>query len=261
MNLNKRISSSRHCAITSHCLVPGETKHFKYIFLYLTIINACNIPQFLECKMQILFITVCDTSGTWIRKQLFYFISVITFQQISFTFQFGRENLDFLSISSPLTVSQQWALLVHSPSTAISYTKLHILTFITSEHVKLLVFTPICSQRLCRRQSREMLADCHYLRLVPLSSSVAAWMRVADFCRLLSLLLTCVLFTVGLLLCHWVCFAAEESTLSSTWAGAGISNSLRWELCKLHEWLCTNKAWKAWITLEPTKIFKLKSHI
>lgn len=137
MNLNKRISSSRHCAITSHCLVPGETKHFKYIFLYLTIINACNIPQFLECKMQILFITVCDTSGTWIRKQLFYFISVITFQQISFTFQFGRENLDFLSISSPLTVSQQRALLVRSPSTAISYTKLHILTFITSEHVKI----------------------------------------------------------------------------------------------------------------------------
>lgn len=152
MNLNKRISSSRHCAITSHCLVPGETKHFKYIFLYLTIINACNIPQFLECKMQILFITVCDTSGTWIRKQLFYFISVITFQQISFTFQFGRENLDFLSISSPLTVSQQRALLVRSPSTAISYTKLHILTFITSEHVKLLVFTPICSQRLSERR-------------------------------------------------------------------------------------------------------------
>lgn len=81
--------------------------------------------------MQILFITVCDTSGTWIRKQLFYFISVITFQQISFTFQFGREDLDFLSISSPLTVSQQRALLVLSPSTAISYTELHILTLIT----------------------------------------------------------------------------------------------------------------------------------
>lgn len=157
MNLNKRISSSRHCAITSHCLVPGETKHFKYIFLYLTIINACNIPQFLECKMQILFITVCDTSGTWIRKQLFYFISVITFQQISFTFQFGRESLDFLSISSPLTVSQQRALLVRSPSTAISYTKLHIVTFTTSEHVKSLVFTPICSQCLRGRQSKRCL--------------------------------------------------------------------------------------------------------
>lgn len=167
MNLNKRISSSRHCAITSHCLVPGETKHFKYIFLYLTIINACNIPQFLECKMQILFITVCDTSGTWIRKQLFYFISVITFQQISFTFQFGRENLDFLSISSPLTVSQQWAVLVHSPSTAISYTKLHILTFITSEHTKLLVFTPTCSQGLCHTQNR----DARWLSLPPFSTT------------------------------------------------------------------------------------------
>lgn len=220
MNLNKRISSSRHCAITSHCLVPGETKHFKYIFLYLTIINACNIPQFLECKMQILFITVCDTSGTWIRKQLFYFISVITFQQISFTFQFGRENLDFLSISSPLTVSQQRALLVHSPSTAISYTKLHILTFITSEHVKLLVFTPICSQRLRLRQSREMLADCHYLRLVPLASSVAAGMSVAGFCHLLSLLLTCVLFTAGLLLCHSVfCSWRERSVFCSSRGG------------------------------------------
>lgn len=182
MNLNKRISSSRHCAITSHCLVPGETKHFKYIFLYLTIINACNIPQFLECKMQILFITVCDTSGTWIRKQLFYFISVITFQQISFTFQFGRENLDFLSISSPLTVSQQRALLVRSPSTAISYTKLHILTFTTSEHVKSLVFAPICSQP-SEAGSAEMFADCHCLSLVPLSSGIAAWVRLAIFCR------------------------------------------------------------------------------
>lgn len=172
MNLNKRISSSRHCAITSHCLVPGETKHFKYIFLYLTIINACNIPQFLECKMQILFITVCDTSGTWIRKQLFYFISVITFQQISFTFQFGRENLDFLSISSPLTVSQQRALLVRSPSPAISYTKLHILTFTTSEHVKSLVFTPICSQRLRGRQSRDV---CRLS--LPLPSASFKWHR------------------------------------------------------------------------------------
>lgn len=250
MNLNKRISSSRHCAITSHCLVPGETKHFKYIFLYLTIINACNIPQFLECKMQILFITVCDTSGTWIRKQLFYFISVITFQQISFTFQFGRENLDFLSISSPLTVSQQRAPLVHSPSTAISYTKLHILTFTTSEHVKSLVFTPICSQRLRGRQGRD-----HCLSPVPLSSGIAAWVRLACPCRERVL--------------HWQrgfgCvaepFPAGGSALSSAPAEAGVSNWPRWEPCKLHKRLCTNKAWKAWITLEPTKIFKLKFHI
>lgn len=147
--------------------------------------------------MQILFITVCDTSGTWIRKQLFYFISVITFQQISFTFQFGRENLDFLSISSPLTVSQQRALLVLSPSTAISYTKLHILTFITSEHAKSLVSTRICSPRRCRRPSRGMLADCHYLCSVPLPNSIAARMRLAAFGHLLSLLLARVLFTGG----------------------------------------------------------------
>lgn len=172
-----------------------RNKAFQVHFLYLTIINACNIPQFLECKMQILFITVCDTSGTWIRKQLFYFISVITFQQISFTFQFGRENLDFLSISSPLTVSQQRALLVLSPSTAISYTKLHILTFITSEHAKSLVSTRICSPRLCRRPSRGMLADCHYLRSVPLPNSIAVRMRLAAFGHLPSLLLARVLFT------------------------------------------------------------------
>lgn len=174
-----------------------RNKAFQVHFLYLTIINACNIPQFLECKMQISFITVCDTSGTWIRKQLFYFISVITFQQISFTFQFGRENLDFLSISSPLTVSQQRALLVLSPSTAISYTKLHILTFITSEHAKSLVSTRICSPRRCRRPSRGMLADCHYLCSVPLPNSIAARMRLAAFGHLLSLLLARVLFTGG----------------------------------------------------------------
>lgn len=252
MNLNKRISSSRHCAITSHCLVPGETKHFKNIFLYLTIINACNIPQFLECKMQILFITVCDTSGTWIRKQLFYFISVITFQQISFTFQFGWENLDFLSISSPLTVSQQRALLVRSPSTAISYTKLHILTFTTSEHVKSLVLTPICSQGLWGRQSR----DVCWLSL-PLFSASFKWHLCLGAPRhFLPPLPVTVLFTAGFSLCLWVRFPALPSARA-----AGVSNSLRWELCKLHKRLCTNKAWKAWITLEPTKIFKLKFHI
>lgn len=80
--------------------------------------------------MQILFITVCDTSGTRIRKQLFYFISVITFQQISITFQFGQESLDFLSISSPLTASQQRALLLPSPSMAISHPKLALLVLL-----------------------------------------------------------------------------------------------------------------------------------
>lgn len=83
-------------------------------FSCLTIINACNIPQFLECKTQILFITVWDTPGTRIRKQLFYFISVITFQQISFTFQFGWKDSTF-PISSPWTVSQQKAPLVRFP--------------------------------------------------------------------------------------------------------------------------------------------------
>lgn len=147
--------------------------------------------------MQILFITVCDTSGTWIRKQLFYFISVITFQQISFTFQFGRENLDFLSISSPLTVSQQRALLVRSPSTAISYTKLHILTFTTREHVKSLVLTPICSQRLRGRQS----SDVCRLSL-PLLSASFKWHRCLGApCRFLSLLAAWVLFAAGILLC------------------------------------------------------------
>lgn len=224
-----------------------------HFFLYLTIINACNIPQFLECKMQILFITVCDTSGTWIRKQLFYFISVITFQQISFTFQFGRENLDFLSISSPLTVSQQRAPLVRSPSTAISYTELHILTFTTSEHAGLLESTPICSQGLRGRQGR----DVCWLSL-PLSSASFKWHGSLGVPRrFLSLLWAGVLFPAGLWLCHWAPFPA----LSPARAGAGVSNSPGWELCKLHKRLCTNKAWKAWITLEPTKIFKLKFHI
>lgn len=85
--------------------------------------------------MQILFITVCDTSGTRIRKQLFYFISVITFQQISITFQFGQEGSDFLSISSPLTASQQPTLLLPSPSTAISHPKAGCLGFNCREHM------------------------------------------------------------------------------------------------------------------------------
>lgn len=73
--------------------VPGETKLVKGFFSScLPIINACNIPPFLASRTQVLFITVWDTPGTRIRKQLFYFISVITFQQISFTFQFGRED-------------------------------------------------------------------------------------------------------------------------------------------------------------------------
>lgn len=225
-----------------------RNKAFQVHFLYLTIINACNIPQFLECKMQILFITVCDTSGTWIRKQLFYFISVITFQQISFTFQFGRENLDFLSISSPLTVSQQRALLVLSPSTAISYTKLHILTFITSEHAKSLVSTRICSPCRCRRPSRGMLADCHYLCSVPLPNSIAARMRLAAFGHLLSLLLARVLFMGGVVVL-WSRLRSQGERSAFCRSSSGCLGWLRWELCKLHERLCTNKAWKAWITL------------
>lgn len=191
-----------------------RNKAFQVHFLYLTIINACNIPQFLECKMQILFITVCDTSGTWIRKQLFYFISVITFQQISFTFQFGRENSDFLSISSPLTVSQQRALLVLSPSTAISYTKLHILTFITREHAALLVFAAICSPHsIAGRAQGCLVAVTAPLRAT--SSRQHCWKHTTGSSCLLPLLLAHVLFAGGLWLCRGICFTAKESTLPS----------------------------------------------
>lgn len=163
--------------------------------------------------MQILFITVCDTSGTWIRKQLFYFISVITFQQISFTFQFGRENSDFLSISSPLTVSQQRALLVLSPSTAISYTKLHILTFIAREHAALLVFTAICSPHSIAGR----MQGCSAAVIAPLraTSRQRCWMHTTGSSCLPPLLLAHVLFAGGLWLCRSICFTAKESTLPS----------------------------------------------
>lgn len=188
--------------------------------------------------MQILFITVCDTSGTWIRKQLFYFISVITFQQISFTFQFGRENSDFLSISSPLTVSQQRALLVLSPSTAISYTKLHILTFIAREHAALLVFAAICSLHSIVGSAQGCsVAVIALLRATSRQGSVAGCTPLAP--------------AASRRCCQHVFYLQEGFGC----VAAFVSQPKRapclllqriglaeWELCKLLERLCTNKA-------------------
>lgn len=150
--------------------MPEGKAHFKFILFflgggYLAVINACNIPQFLWCKMQILFITVCDTSGTRIRKQLFYFISVITFQQISITFQFGRGTSDFLSISSPLTASQQQEPLLPSASTAISHPQAGYFCFNCREHVKSTAFLELSSSRVT---VAVVAADCHYLSLTPI---------------------------------------------------------------------------------------------
>lgn len=51
-----------------------------------------------------------------------------------------ERSWDFLSISSPLTVSQHPALLVQALATAISCTELHAWAFITREHMKTLAF-------------------------------------------------------------------------------------------------------------------------
>lgn len=107
--------------------MPGETKHFKCIARCLPVINACNIPQFLACRTQILFITVWDTPGTRIRKQLFYFTSVITFQQISFAFQFGWEAWLSLRKFSINSFTAEGALGPFPPA-AINGTAWHVLT-------------------------------------------------------------------------------------------------------------------------------------